>query len=125
MRQLAFVLCTLAMLTPAWGQSTPSRKSPAATHTKVSPDIFLVTIDTLRADHVGCYGYKQIHTPNIDALAADGVRFERAYTPVPVTLPAHTTIFTGTYPMLSGMHDFSANKLNPQQPTLASVLKEH
>src|SRR5437588_405842 len=90
-----------------------------------APNVVVITIDTLRADHVGCYGYKQIHTPNIDALAADGVRFERAYTPVPVTLPAHTTIFTGTYPMLSGMHDFSANKLNPQQPTLASVLKEH
>ena len=88
-------------------------------------NVVIVTIDTLRADHLGCYGYKHIRTPNIDALAADGVRFERAYTPVPVTLPAHTAIFTGSYPMLSGIHDFSANKLNPQQPTLASALKEH
>jgi arylsulfatase A-like enzyme/Flp pilus assembly protein TadD len=87
-------------------------------------NVAIITIDTLRADHLGCYGYKQIRTPNIDALAVDGVRFERAYTPVPVTLPAHTAIFTGSYPMLSGIHDFSANKLNPQQPTLASVLKE-
>ena len=92
---------------------------------KPAPNIVVITIDTLRADHLGCYGYKQIKTPNIDALAADGSRFERAYTPVPVTLPAHTVIFTGTYPMLSGIHDFSANKLNPQQPTLASVLKGH
>jgi len=99
--------------------------APRALAGNPAPNVVVITIDTLRADHVGCYGYKQIHTPNIDALAADGVRFERAYTPVPVTLPAHTTIFTGTYPMLSGMHDFSANKLNPQQPTLASVLKEH
>src|SRR5216683_790070 len=99
---------------------------PAAFAAPVAPpNVVVITIDTLRADHVGCYGYKQIHTPNIDALAADGVRFERAYTPVPVTLPAHTVIFTGSYPMLSGIHDFSANKLNPQQPTLASVLKEH
>src|SRR5207244_8670286 len=90
-----------------------------------APNLVVITIDTLRPDHLGCYGYKQIRTPNIDALAADGVRFEHAYTPVPVTLPAHTAIFTGTYPMLSGMHDFSANKLSPQQPTLASVLKEH
>jgi arylsulfatase A-like enzyme/Flp pilus assembly protein TadD len=92
---------------------------------KPAPNVVVITIDTLRADHLGCYGYKQIHTPNIDALAADGVRFERAYTPVPVTLPAHTVIFTGTYPTLSGMHDFSGNKLNPSQPTLASVLKQH
>jgi len=90
---------------------------------KPAPNVILVTIDTLRADHLGCYGYKQIKTPNIDALAADGVRFERAFSVVPVTLPSHTTIMTGTYPMLSGMHDFSGNKLSPQQPTLASVLK--
>src|SRR5207245_3186535 len=88
-------------------------------------NVVVITIDTLRADHLGCYGYKQIRTPNIDALAVDGVRFERAYTPVPVTLPAHTAIFTGSYAMLSGIHDFSANKLNPQRPTLASALKEH
>ena len=92
---------------------------------KPAPNVVVITIDTLRADHLGCYGYKQIRTPNIDALASEGVRFERAYTPVPVTLPAHTVIFTGTYPTLSGMHDFSGNKLNPSQPTLASVLKQH
>src|SRR5690242_6577918 len=89
----------------------------------VASNVIVITIDTLRADHVGCYGYKQIRTPNIDALAADGARFERAYTPVPVTLPSHTVIFTGTYPIYSGMHDFPANVLNPTQPTLASVLK--
>src|SRR5260221_6899692 len=91
---------------------------------KAEPNVVIITVDTLRADHLGCYGYKQIRTPNIDALAADSVRFERAYTPVPVTLPAHTAIFTGTYPTLSGMHDFSGNKLNATQPTLASVLKD-
>src|SRR5207302_1526347 len=91
---------------------------------KPAPNVVFITIDTLRPDHLGCYGYKQIHTPNIDALASESVRFTRAYTPVPVTLPAHTVIFTGTYPLLSGMHDFSGNKLNPSQPTLASVLKQ-
>ncbi len=97
----------------------------AAAQSAPKINVVVITIDTLRADHLGCYGDKQIRTPNIDALAADGVRFERAYTPVPVTLPAHTVIFTGTYPMLSGMHDFSGNKLSPSQPTLASVLKQH
>ncbi len=88
-------------------------------------NLVVITVDTLRADHLGCYGYQQVKTPNIDALAAEGSRFTHAFTPVPVTLPSHSSIFTGTYPMLSGMHDFSANKLSPQQPTLASVLKEH
>src|SRR5215469_6676088 len=99
--------------------------SNALAGTAPSPNVVFITIDTLRADHLGCYGDKQIRTPNIDALAVDGIRFERAYTSVPVTLPSHTTIFTGTYPIYSGMHDFSANKLNPTQPTLASVLKDH
>jgi arylsulfatase A-like enzyme/Flp pilus assembly protein TadD len=90
---------------------------------KPALNVVIITIDTLRADHLGCYGYKQIRTPNIDALASESARFERAYTPVPVTLPAHTVILTGTYPVFSGMHDFSGNKLNPKQPTLASVLK--
>ncbi|MDP9159326.1 MAG: sulfatase, partial [Acidobacteriota bacterium] len=90
-----------------------------------SPNVIIITIDTLRPDHLGCYGDKQIRTPNIDSLANSGARFERAYSPVPVTLPSHTAIFTGTYPMFSGMHDFAGNKLSPTQPTLASVLKEH
>src|SRR6266568_2501494 len=97
--------------------------APAATSS--SPNVVVITIDTLRPDHLGCYGDKQIHTPNIDALAADSTRFERAYTAVPVTLPSHTVIFTGTYPLLSGVHDFAANKLDPTQATLASVLKEN
>jgi len=88
------------------------------------PNVVFITIDTLRADHLGCYGYKRIHTPNIDALAAASTLFERAYTPVPVTLPAHTAIFTGTYPMFNGMHDFSGNKLGPSQITLASLLQQ-
>lgn len=97
---------------PAFAGAAPAR------------NLLVITIDTLRADHLGCYGYKQIRTPNIDALASDGFRFEHAFAVVPVTLPSHTTIFTGTYPMYSGMHDFGDNKLNATQPTLASVLKQ-
>src|SRR5437870_4063101 len=113
LRALVLLIACFLVLPPTFAAGNPTT------------NVVIVTIDTLRADHLGCYGYKHIRTPNIDALAADGVRFERAYTPVPVTLPAHTAIFTGGYPMLSGIHDFSANKLNPQQPTLASALKEH
>jgi arylsulfatase A-like enzyme/Tfp pilus assembly protein PilF len=99
---------------------------PAAAQVPVKPavNVVLITIDTLRADHVGCYGYKQIKTPSIDSLAADGTRFDHAFAVVPVTLPSHSTMLTGTYPMLSGMHDFSGNKLSPQQPTLATVLRQ-
>src|ERR1700674_2849292 len=96
----------------------------AQTPAKPALNVVLITIDTLRADHVGCYGYKQIKTPNIDGLAADGMRFESAFAIVPVPLPSHSSVLTGTYPMLSGMHDFSGNKLSPLQPTLPSVLKQ-
>ena len=96
----------------------------AQTPAKPAPNVVLITVDTLRADHIGCYGYKQIKTPNIDGLAGDGARFDRAFAVVPVTLPSHSSMLTGTYPMLSGMHDFSGNKLSPLQPTLASVLKQ-
>jgi len=97
----------------------------AADHSDRPPNLVVITIDTLRADHLGCYGYRQIHTPNIDSFAADSVKFEHAFTPIPITLPSHTVIFTGTYPMLNGMHDFSGNRLGAQQQTLASVLKAH
>src|SRR5882672_2308043 len=99
-------------------------QAAAQTPEKSAPNVVLITIDTLRADHLGCYGYQKIKTSNIDGLAADGARFTRAFTAVPVTLPSHTAMLTGTYPMLSGMHDFIANKLSPQQPTLATVLKQ-
>jgi arylsulfatase A-like enzyme/Flp pilus assembly protein TadD len=112
-RRLIIILLALAAL-------------PVAAQTPAKPalNVVLITIDTLRADHLGCYGYKQIKTPNIDALAAEGTRFDRAFAVVPVTLPSHSSIMTGTYPMLSGMHDFSGNKLSPLQPTMASVLKQ-
>ena len=113
--------CFLLVLIAGLLVSVPAAKAAG----NLTPNVVVITIDTLRADHLGCYGYKQIRTPNIDALAADSARFARAYTAVPVTLPSHTVIFTGTYPMLSGMHDFAANRLGPTQPTLASVLKEH
>jgi arylsulfatase A-like enzyme/cytochrome c-type biogenesis protein CcmH/NrfG len=119
MRVTAFLLLALT-LGPAARSAVASPKAA-----RPATNVVVITIDTLRADHLGCYGYKQIRTPNIDALAAAGVRFERAYTPVPITLPSHTVIFTGTYPTFSGMHDFSANRLGPSQATLASILKEH
>jgi arylsulfatase A-like enzyme/Flp pilus assembly protein TadD len=118
---MALSRCFIALLVVGFLVWMPA----ASAASNSEPNVIVITVDTLRADHLGCYGYKKIRTPNIDALAADGARFERAYTAVPVTLPSHTVMFTGTYPLLNGMHDFAANKLGATQPTLASVLKEH
>jgi choline-sulfatase len=101
--------------TASWGQTTPARKS--------APDVFLITIDTLRADHVACYGYKQIETPALDALAADGVRFTQAFTHSPITNTSHTTILTGLLPSVHGVTDFGV-PLSPQHATWAELLKK-
>ena len=61
-------------------------------------DLLLITIDTLRADYLGCNGAKSVRTPNLDRLAREGVNFTRARSPVPLTLPAHASILTGNYP---------------------------
>jgi arylsulfatase A-like enzyme/Flp pilus assembly protein TadD len=96
----------------------PARAEP-------KPNVIFITVDTLRADHLGCYGYAAIQTPNIDQLARTGARFTQAYTAIPVTLPAHTALFTGAYPMATGMHDFSGNKLSANTATLAKVLRDN
>ena len=88
-------------------------------------NVVLITIDTLRADHLGCYGYASIQTPGIDQLARAGVRFTQAYTPVPITLPAHAALMTGEFPLATAMHDFSGNRLPSSTVTLAKVLRDH
>lgn len=115
MRFLRTWVAVLALLMPAVGQ-TGAAKRPA-------PDVFLVTIDTLRADHVGCYGYKQVDTPALDGLAADGVRFAHAYTHSPITNSSHSSILTGLLPGIHGVTDFGV-PLAPQHPTWAEFLKK-
>jgi arylsulfatase A-like enzyme/cytochrome c-type biogenesis protein CcmH/NrfG len=95
----------------------------AQVRTKPSPpNVFLITIDTLRADHVHCYGYEKIQTPALDALAADGVRFTQAFTPSPITNTSHTTILTGLLPSSHGVTDF-AIPLASSHATWAELLK--
>lgn len=67
------------------------------------PNVLLVTIDTLRADHVGAYGAQGVETPTLDALAARGVLFEQAMAAVPLTLPSHASLLTGQYPPTHGV----------------------
>jgi choline-sulfatase len=88
-----------------------------------NPDVFLITIDTLRADHLGCYGYKDIETPTIDSIAADGVRFSQAFTHSPITNTSHTTILTGLLPSVHGVTDFGV-PLAPNHVTWAELLKK-
>ena len=86
-------------------------------------NVVLFTLDTLRADRVSCYGNSPVETPELDALAANGVRFVHAVTPVPITLPAHATILTGDYPPTHGVRDNGSSRLIAAYDTLAERLK--
>jgi len=86
-------------------------------------NVLLVTIDTLRGDALSSYG-GPARTPNIDALAAAGVRFSFAHAQAVVTLPSHASILTGTYPFEHGYRENSGYRLKPGMPTLATILKE-
>jgi choline-sulfatase len=89
---------------------------------KVSrPGVFLITIDTLRADHVHCYGYDRIRTPALDLLAKQGIRFTQAFTPSPITNSSHASIMTGLLPSSHGVSDFGV-PLAAIYPTLAELL---
>lgn len=86
-------------------------------------NLLLVTLDTMRADRLGCYGDSQSRTPAIDALARGGVRFTSCYSPVPLTLPAHCSIFTGRWPIAHGVRNNGAYALGATEVTLAETLR--
>jgi arylsulfatase A-like enzyme len=87
-------------------------------------NVILLTLDTTRADRLGCYGNQRIATPYLDRLAAEGARFDAAFTPVPSTLPSHSSIMTGTYPAFHGVHDNGVYRLGAQMTTLAERFSE-
>jgi choline-sulfatase len=95
-----------------------------ATKKAQQPNVFLITIDTLRADHVHSYGYAGIQTPALDALVKDGVRFNHAFTPSPITNTSHTTILTGLLPSVHGVTDFAV-PLSPEHVTWAELLQKN
>jgi arylsulfatase A-like enzyme len=85
--------------------------------------VLLISVDTLRADRLGSYGYAAAATPVLDALAARGLRFTQATTTVPLTLPAHTSLMTGTFPTFSGVRDNGGFYVDDSLTTLAETLK--
>jgi arylsulfatase A-like enzyme len=87
------------------------------------PNIVLITLDTTRADHLGCYGWAHAKTPNLDALARRGARFERCDTAAPITLPSHATILTGLFPPRHGVRDNGTFALPERVETVASRLR--
>ena len=109
---LASVLLAPGLLTLACGDSEPRPRN-----------LLLVTLDTLRADRLGSYGYGAAQTPHLDRLAIRGLRFERAATVTPLTLPAHASLMTGTHPGFHGVRDNGGFYLEEEAETLAELLR--
>lgn len=134
-----FGCCTVALLAAtacksSEKQATQAREIPSSAQSSqaVSPtsgamkptNIVFVTLDTVRADHLHCYGNAKIKTPTIDALAGRGVLFEKAVAQAPLTLPSHASMFTGTNPNVHYVRDTGGFVLQPSSVTMATILRE-
>ncbi len=125
------ILLTLLLL-PACGAPEGDEQKPTpesiAAETALTvtggPSVLLVTVDTLRADRLSCYGFTGGSTRYIDELAAGGALFEDVVTPVPITLPSHAAILTGLYPATLGVHNNGTYRLGQQAVTLAELFGE-
>lgn len=87
------------------------------------PSVVIISVDTLRADHLPAYGYKGVATPALDSLRRDAMLFENAYSHVPLTLPSHASLLTGLLPYQNGVRDNLGFRLDHSHPTLATLLK--
>jgi arylsulfatase A-like enzyme/Flp pilus assembly protein TadD len=117
------IACALALAITAVACTRAARTQPLAAGALRGANVLLVTIDTLRADHVGAYGSARGLTPTIDRLAAEGLRFATTYAHVPLTLPSHTTLMTGSYPFVNGVRDNGSFRFDGRRATLAGTLQ--
>lgn len=121
-----FSVCGALLLGLAGCKSTPPKPKTAVENAIWKPlNVVVITLDTVRADHLRCYGDTHIQTPNIDALAQQGTLFEHALAQTPLTQPSHASIFTGTNPNVHNVRDTGGFALQPSSVTLATVLRNH
>src|SRR5262249_3972516 len=111
---IVFGLAALAIGLFGWRTFSRSRR----------PNVLLITLDTTRADRLGCYGNSTALTPALDALAAEGVLFERAYTPAPLTLPSHASMTTGLYPLEHGLITNGRGRLDENIASTAGIRRD-
>jgi len=114
--------CALCVLCGCFFLGVAACSSRKAESKATARNVLLITIDTLRADHVGAYGWTRARTPTLDALATNGALFERAFAAAPITLPSHATLLTGRYPPGHGARDNGLH-VSATVPTLATELQ--
>ena len=118
------LVALLALSAGCQGRGGPGRTGRPGIAPVAGTPVVIVSIDTLRADHLPAYGYEGLATPAIDALRRDSVLFESAYTHCPLTLPAHTSLFTGLLPPEHGVRNNIGYRLDgARHPTLATLLR--
>jgi choline-sulfatase len=117
---LSLLLALVSCHSSSHKTESASKESPSSRR----PNLVLVTIDTLRADRLGCYGYAKAETPRLDKLAHAGVLFENAVTHTPLTAPSHASMFTGLYPTVHKVRDTGGFVLQPSYTTLAEILQQ-
>lgn len=132
-RLVLAAVCLAIVAAGFWAYSTRTRNSVTPGGTDLGPvsgaarpddfNVIILTLDTTRWDRIGAYGDHTASTPNLDRLASEGVLFEQAIAPVPLTLPAHSTLFTGLLPTKHGVRDNGGYVLDQKHRTMASVLK--
>jgi choline-sulfatase len=110
-----FLLLALFLAACGRGAVKPSNQTP----------VILISIDTLRSDHLPAYGYRGLATPSIDAFRQDSILFQHAYSHVPLTLPSHATMLTGVLPAQNGLRDNTGFHLAANVPTLPELLKRN
>ncbi len=120
LRKRSGLLLVLAVLLAGCERNEKSSSAERAD----GPSVLLITLDTTRADRIGCYGYAAAKTPSIDALARSGALFRSAFSQVPLTLPSHTSLLTGTYPPTNGV-PVNGVALGEGVATLAEVFRDH
>jgi arylsulfatase A-like enzyme/tetratricopeptide (TPR) repeat protein len=121
-RRIRWWLASLVLIALAGVAAVLVFRRPASTPGSPRPNVLLVTLDTTRADHIGCYGSARARTPRIDRLAAEGARFEQASSPAPITFAAHSSIFTALYPFEHGARGNGDFYLADRFDTLATRL---
>lgn len=113
---LCLVILYILVLAPSNPVKRLQKKGPY--------NFILITVDTLRADRIGCYGYSKVKTPTIDGFARRGIKFEKCIAETPLTLPSHTSLLTGTYPTYHGVRDNGGFLVPQELTTIAEVFKK-
>lgn len=111
-KKILFALCLCVFV--AWGSGDPPPDRP---------NILIITVDTLRRDHLGCYGNSVVKTPNIDSIAKQSVIFDNFFSAANITIPSHVSIFTGTYPFHHGCYGNEPFEIAKQIPVVPLLLR--